>query len=62
MLEARNELRIARSKVAAGEWGVLTAVGVGREYFEIAGSLRMNSAATRVRVMRLRRKISAKAA
>jgi hypothetical protein len=62
VLEARSELRRIRFQVSAGDWALLAAVGVGREYSEIAVLSGRANVAVRVRVMRLRQQVTPKAA
>jgi hypothetical protein len=59
MLDVRSELRIAQSKVSDADWDLLTAIGIGNDYSEIKKRSGSSTAATRVRVMRLRRQVVA---
>jgi DNA-binding NarL/FixJ family response regulator len=62
VFEARSELRALRSSVSSRDWKVLTAVGLGKRYSEIAKVSGTRSVAIRARVMRLRKKLKAQGA
>jgi hypothetical protein len=62
ILDARSELHIIRSKLSDADWGLMAAIGIGRDYSEISALLETSAVAARVRVMRLRQQITAKAA
>jgi hypothetical protein len=62
MLDARSELHLIRSKISDADWRLMASVGIGRYYSEISAVLETSAAAARVRVMRLRQQITAKAA
>jgi hypothetical protein len=62
MLDARSELHIIRSKLWDANWKLMAAVGIGSDYSEISVLLGTSAAAARIRVMRLRQQITAKAA
>lgn len=53
-LEARDELRQIQSCVSRSDWNLLSAIGVGRGYGEIAVLRKMTPGSLRVRVVRLR--------
>jgi hypothetical protein len=61
-LIARHELDIARSRVSERDWSVLCQVGSGCGYAELASVNGGTSGGWRVRVLRLRRQLAAKAA
>lgn len=56
-LHARLSLGAIRSTLSAAEWNLLHGVAVGRDYSELAASAGSTSAALRVRVLRLRRRL-----
>ena len=56
-LQARQQLRIVRAAVTDQEWALLSDVGAGTSYGEIAAATSASSGALRVRVQRLRRKV-----
>ena len=58
-LQARQELRAARELVSDEEWTLLCAVGEGRRYDEIAARTGRSSGALRIRILRLRHRLSA---
>jgi hypothetical protein len=61
-LIARHELAIVQSKVSARDWSALCQVGSGCGYAELASANGGTSGGWRVRVLRLRRQLAAKAA
>lgn len=54
-IDARLQLRSARSQVTARDWVLLRAVGEGYEYSELAIASRVTTGALRARICRLRR-------
>jgi hypothetical protein len=61
-LEARQELCIARSKVSKQDWTLLCQVAMGYDYTEVASVSGGTPGSLRVRVLRLRRQLTAEAA
>jgi len=59
---ARQELGIVRSKVSGKDWFLLRHMAEGRSYGELAGALGGTPEKLRVRVLRLRRKLTTIAA
>jgi hypothetical protein len=54
-LDARHELKAVQDQVAAKDWELLHAIGVGRDYEELAEARGVTVGSLRVRVLRLRR-------
>ena len=61
-IAARQELGVARSKLSGGDWSVLRHVAEGYGYGELASAIGGTPERLRVRVLRLRRKLTAVAA
>jgi DNA-directed RNA polymerase specialized sigma24 family protein len=58
MLEARQELKVLRSRLTAQNWSLLCKLAVGYEYAEIAAANNVSANTLRVRVLRLRRELT----
>jgi hypothetical protein len=56
--QARRELQLLKAFLADHEWNLISAVAVGNSYDEIAVASGVGAGALRVRVERIRRKVS----
>lgn len=61
-LASREGLRIARSKVSIRDWRVLCQVAEGYSYAEVAAQVRCTPESLRIRVLRCRQRLAARAA
>jgi hypothetical protein len=61
-LAAREGLRIARSKVSSRDWRVLCQLAEGYSYADVAAQTRSTPGNLRIRVLRCRQRLAARAA
>lgn len=59
---AKQELHVARSKVSERDWSALCQVAAGYTYADMAATTRETPGSLRVRVLRCRQRLAAKAA
>jgi hypothetical protein len=59
VVDARRRLHLVRKHVSSEDWALLSEVGVGREYEDIAADRKTAPGTVRARVLRLRRTLIA---